>query len=357
MSASSSKQNSAALRAAASEAAAGARLHATIADVFLPEESRLDERTRLQLKNTLDGVVGAVEADVRRHAARLLAERGAVRKAEMLLDERPGVFARLMRSGLLRDAELMEELIGRVRYDLIADALPVSLERPEAASLLVRLGEVPDSVIATAATALLVQENCHADAREGRGAPGSELPAELHHRLVWWVAAALRESGDTDPDIDRAIGEAALRSLAAHDESERVEAVAARLAAAIDPLPGEVPALLAEAIGDRRLSLFIAVLARALDMDGDAARALVIEPNGERLWPALRAAGLERDAIARIALALAEADPQRDIERFAYELDDIAAIDPATARAELAPLSLPRSFRAAIRALARSGRE
>jgi len=330
------------------------RLEETITDFFLPDDSRLDERARLLLGSVLGSIVGAVEADVRRHAARLLSGRGADRKADALLAARTDVLARLSAAGLLRDSELMEELLGRVRAELLADALPVAIDMPDAPSLLVRLTALPDTVVAAAATALLVQENRRGNLVEHKHAVGAELPAELHHRLVWWVAAAIREGVAADADTDRAIGEAAQRSLAAHDESERVEAVAVRLAAAIDPLPDEVPVLMVEAIGDRRLSLFIAVLARALDIDFDAARALVIEPRGERLWPALRAVGLDRPSIARIALSLADADPRRDIEQFADQLDGIAAIAAEAARAALAPLSLPRSFRSAIRALARS---
>jgi hypothetical protein len=325
-----------------------------ITDFFLPDEARLDERTRLLLASLLDAVVGTVETDIRRHAARLLSGRGAMRKAEALLADDARALTRLMSAGLLRDAELMEELLGRVRADLLAEALPVAVDVPDRPSLLVRLAALPDTVVAAAAAALLAQENRRAEGA-GEGEVGAELPAELHHRLVWWVAAAIRERSEADPDTDRAIGEAAHLNLSAHDESERVEVAAVRLAAAIDPLPGEVAVLLAEAIGDRRLPLFVAVLARALDMEFEATRAIVIDPGGERLWLALRAVGLDRTAIARIALALADADPRRDIERFADRLDDIAAIDAADARAALAPLSLPRSFRAAIRALARRG--
>lgn len=345
------EQNDAAMRPVLS---ADPRLEAAIIDFFLADDGRLDERSRLLLSAVLGGIVAAIDAEVRRHAARLLSGRGAVRKAERLLANDTDVLARLTASGVLRDAELMEELIGRVRADLLAEALPVSVEQPGRPSLLVRLGELPDSVVAAAATALAREESRRADAGEQASASGGDLPAELHHRLVWWVAAAIRESAEPDPDIDRAIGEAAQRSLAAHDESERVEAVAVRLAAAIDPLPEEVPALLVEALGDRRLSLFTAVLARGIQVDFDAARALILDSAGEHLWPALRAVGLECAAIARIALSLAEADPRRDIERFADRLDQIAAIDGDAARAALAPLSLPRSFRAAIRALAGS---
>ncbi|MCP5979030.1 hypothetical protein NL364_31520, partial [Klebsiella pneumoniae] len=76
----------------------------------------------------------------------------------------------------------------------------------------------------------------------------------------------------------------------------------------------------------RRLILFIAILGRAVDLDFTGARAIVLEPEGDRLWLALRAAALDRPTIARIALALADADPRRDIDIFAEELDAIAAV-------------------------------
>ena len=126
-----------------------------------------------------------------------------------------------------------------------------------------------------------------------------------------------------------------------------------RLAAAIDARADEVGDLLVEALGDRRLVLFIAVLGRAADLDFEGARAIVLEPEGDRLWLALRAAGLDRPTIARIALSLADADPRRDIESFADDLDAIAAVPVEAARSALAPLTLHHDLRLAIDALAR----
>ena len=152
------------------------------------------------------------------------------------------------------------------------------------------------------------------------------------------------------------IVEAAQRSLAAHDEGERPEALAVRLAIAIDARADELATLLIGALGDRSLNLFVALLGRAVDLDYDGARAIVLEPEGDRLWLALRAAGLDRATIARIALALADADRRRDIERFADDLDDIAAMPVSTARSALAPLTLHHDLRLAIDALAREER-
>lgn len=197
---------------------------------------------------------------------------------------------------------------------------------------------------------------------EGGALAGTDLPAELHHKLVWLVAAALRErhaamAGDAIDTLDRALSEAAHRSLAAHDEGDRVEAAAMRLAAAIDAQPRELPEMLNEALGDRRVALFTALIAHALGLRHEIARELVFDPAGDRLWLALRAIDLPRTAIARIGYALSEADPRRDLESFADALDAIMGIAPDTARAALAPLRLDADYRSAMLALERgSGR-
>lgn len=340
--------DAAADRAAHARALADARLLGAMDDFFLPDDARLDEQTRIMLARVLNATIGRIETELRRQAARLLAARGGAAAAEALLKGEGGA-ERLTRAGLLRDEALMEALIAKVRHDLVAAGLPpgsrvaeIDAEEP---SLLVRLAAVPDQVVASAAQALLVAES----------RDPIVLAAELQHRLVWWVAAAIRLP-QPDGDTDRAIAEAALRSLSSHDEGAGGDAIAIRLAVAIDARPDELAPLLLEALGDRRLSLFIAVLAHAIGLDFAQAQALVLEPEGERLWLALRAARLERPVIARIALTLSDADPRRDIEAFAEELDRIAAVEPGEARLALAPETLDADFRAAIRALARSGR-
>ena len=327
---------------------ADARLDAAFTDVMLPDEARLDDRMRVALRTMLNGLVGGVEAETRRHAARLLAGRGRTDMAEAMLAGGETVLPILADTGLLRDPELMEEVIARTRGELIAEALPVAVGETNRPSLLVRLAEMPDTVVATAAQALLA-----ADSR--RGLACAVLPAEIQHRMVWWVAAAIRSSLPPNPDSDHALGEAARRCLAAHDEGGR-EAVADRLVVALDPLPGEIPGLLVEALGDRRLTLMVALLARALSIDADVVRSLVIEPDDDRLWVAMRAAGLSREQIAQVALSLSDADPRRDIEAFADRLDSFAAMTQAAAVAAVAPLSLPRELRLASRALARGRR-
>ncbi|SFP64364.1 DUF2336 domain-containing protein [Sphingomonas rubra] len=339
-------------RAARADARADRDLAAAATDFLLPDEARLNDRTRHGMAALVRGTIDAVETAVRHHAARLLAERGATERAEALLRGRTDVTARLLRGGLLRDPDMMAELLARVRQDGLAAALPPAPAVADQPSLVVRLAAAPDAVVARAAAALLVADNRRRDAAERAAESGGELPAELHHRLVWWVAAAIRDPHDHGTDL--AIAEAALRAVAAHDEDERADAVAMRLAAAIAPNPRELPDLLVEALADRRVGLFTALVAHAAGLPHEAVRAVTLEPGGDRLWLALRAIALDRATIARIALALAEADPTRDIDAFADQLDAIMAVDPVAARAALLPLTLHADYRAAIRALARS---
>lgn len=343
-------------RAVAADARAHARLKAAIDDIFLPADARLDDRTRAAIDTTFAALVAAIEGELREHGARLLRARDDETLAATLGEPVGIVAARLWQAGLPRDPDFMRELIARVRLDLLAELLPdaavaVTTDGADRPSLLPRLAEHADRVVAASATAVLVADNRRRSAdRGGR----TDLPAELHHKLVWWVAAALREplAGQRDvARLDRALAEAAQRNLGAQDEGERLEAVTMRLAAALDPAPQELPDLLIEALGDRRVALFVALLARALKVPFDAAREIVLDPAGERLWLACRALDLSREVIARIGLSLADGDGHRDLERFADELDQIAAIAVDTAQAAVAPLKLHPDYRAALDAL------
>jgi len=322
--------------AAAALSRADRGLAQAIDDFFIDDDARLDDRTRATLAVTLAVMVAAVEGDLRHRAARSLA---AAAEGAPVLD-------RLIAAGTLRDPAMMRELVDRTRLDLLADRLTnTAPDDPGAASLLARLTASADTHVAATARAAMAAEGRRRAFLDTGRLSDTELPAELHHRLVWWVAAALHEQL-ADKDAGRVLADAALRALGGHDESDRIEGAATRLAAAIDPLPGELPALLTHALGDRSVALFVALLAFALRIDFAIARQLVVT-GGDPLWLALRAIDLDRVTIAKIGLALSN-----DVEAFADQIDVIMSVDPAEARVTLAPLALPADFRAATAALA-----
>jgi hypothetical protein len=344
-------------RGAADDVCADRRVLAAINDFFVDDVARLDDRVRAALGELLAGLTGAIEAELRQHAGRLLMGRDEPELASQLVRDLPRVYDILSRAGLLRDDELMRELLARVRQEILGDALaPIAPDDPDTPSFVARLVNHSDGIVAAAATALLAADARRRATIEPGSAPRGDLPAELHHRLVWWTAAAIRGAMPPSPALDRALTEAALRSLAAHDEGDRLEAVAMRLAAALGPQPHELPGFLIDSLGDRRVALFIALLAHSLGLSYGLARDVVLDPVADRLWLVLRAVALDRAAIAAIGLALCEADPRHDVERFADQLESIMAVTPDHARAALASLSLHPDFREALLVLAKAQR-
>ncbi|MBX9815358.1 MAG: hypothetical protein A4S12_11550 [Proteobacteria bacterium SG_bin5] len=345
-------------RGASDDVSADRRLAAAVDDLGVPDAWRLSDRARALVHETFAGQCGLIEQELRHAASRLLAERGAPEPALLLERRGPSVYPTLSAAGLLAERELMREMIGRARQAVLADTLvPPAPEGGDRPSLIVRLVEHPRAAVSNLASALMVAE---AKRRDGLAKPRhSDLPAECHHRLVWAAAAVLRTelapcAGGDQAAIDAALTDAALRALASHDEGERLEAVAMRLAVALGAPTSELGALLVEAFGDRRVALAIALLAQALGLDYDSVRDMVLDPVPDRFWLALRAAGLERPAIARIGLVLADSEPSRDLEAFADQLPAILAVPVADARAALAPLALHPDFRASLVQLARA---
>lgn len=324
------------VRVARAVAQDASRIDAAIQDFFLGEDDRLDDRVRVRMAALLAGAVEGIEEAILAYAAR---QTGTALSA--------GVHDRLVASGLLRDHDLGQHLIGQSRLSLMAEALAAGVPQSERSDLLVRLCSVRDGVVASAASALLAAIN---RARSGGADP---LPAAVHARLVWWVAAALHERSH---DGARALVEGATRSLDAHDEAATVRALAHRLILAIDARPEEVGGLLIEALADARPVLFVAALAHAARLAVDDALTITLDPPGERLWVVLRALDLDRATIARIGLLLCEGDSRRDVEGFAEQLDAIMAVDPAAADEAVGLLRLPADFRDAQRALVRSAR-
>jgi len=332
-------------RAAAAARHVDRRLAEAIDDFFLPDDSRLDDRMRAALAATLTAMVTVVERDLRQRAVAHLS--GADPALIQRIENGASVLDRLVGSGLLRDFDLMRELIARTRQDLLVDLLPaLPPDEVGSASLLARLAGSADAWVAEAALTMMAAESRRRGLIDSNRLERTELPAELHHRLVWWVAAAIREQLGPS-SADRMIVGAALRALADHDEGDRLESAAMRLAVTIDPQPTELATVLRHALGDRRVALVIALLGHALGIDYATMRQIVLD-GGEQLWLALRGAGLDRATVARIGLSLCEADPRHDVEALADQLEAISAVTPDEARGVLAPLRLHPDFRAAM---------
>ena len=337
-------------RAAAAASRAEVRLAGVIDDYFRSEEDRLDDRTRTATAAMLRATVQTIAQDLSARASDHLGDHlGRFCTTTPPRDVGAAALVHRLRvSGLLRDRALMAELFAQVRQDHLSAAL-LARGAAGATPWLHDLAGSPDRALAGAARAYLDAESLR---RSGRVA---DLPDMLRERLIWWVAAALRErwavAAPSRTAVDRAITKAAQRSMSAQNDQDRFDVAADRLAAALGRAPAALPDHLIRALEEGHLLLFITLLSQALALDDREVRALVFDVHGEGLWLALRAADLDRVAIARIGLLLADADPRRDIETLADMLDAIAQVAPDEAMDSLALLALPAEFRSAVRAL------
>ena len=338
---------------AAAERAGHRRLRAAAEHFHLPEDARIDDRTAAQIDAVMRMTVTGIDAMVRDHAIRLLTARGQAALAQGLRAA-GSPFDRVVRAGLFRDPVLFGELFARVRLDAIAHGLPVMIDGAgEGPTMVARLAQSSDRLVAAAAVAVLAAQSRRGSMVEGIPAT-VELARPLLARLAWWVAAALRDMAGAGADIallDAALAESVRRAIDTQGELVPLEVAAMRLAQAIEPQGDDVAPLLAEAIGDGRLVLFTALVARASGLAFERVRDLVIDPDGARLWVVLRALAVDRATIARIGFALAESEPARDIEGFADRIDIIMDVTPDAARVALAPMALDTEYHAAMLAL------
>ncbi|MDF2494430.1 hypothetical protein [Sphingomonas sp.] len=334
-------------RAAMADRAAGGHLAATIDDLFLPDEQRLDDRSRARLGALLRSTIEATGAAIH---TRWCSERGVPR--DVVFDPAK-VLERLVVSGVLRDPELIDELLGRARQDLLGEALRANRPPGAQAALLSQLAESDDQATAAAAQAYRLAEH---RSRQCETSPGEMLPPALNRRVTWYVAAALRPdlSGEASA-TDRSVADAAEHHLRSCETAVGLDARAADLGRLIDHDPDATAVLLAAAIEDGAVALFVALLANRTGISQRDIRALTLDRAGERLWLALRSLDIDRPGLARIGYALGEADPRRDLETFASALDTIVAVPASVAHAAIAHLALPADYQAALRLI--DGRE
>ena len=332
-------EGAALLRAAARQRAVAA------ADLFLPESLRLTDWQRATVRFLLEKLIRAVEDELRSSLAVTFAAEEALHAA---LSSAYVAIAQPILEGsrALTDAELVSVLFRRAeehRFHRSAEAQP---------AVLAQLVRDPDQALAGAAMAVLIATSRRFDRFQEPVMARTELGAELQHRLVWTVAAALRryiveQHGIAPETADEAVASAAAAMLSAYDEGETLEARAIRLAHRLHAANRLADLLLVRVSEEGNLPLLIAALAARKGLGYSAAWEILSAP-GERGAPLLlKAAGLGRQEAASILLRLGAAAPQDD-EALAAQIDlfDVTTFEEAQLGLRL--WSHDAAYRAAI---------
>ncbi len=299
-------------------ASARARVAAALADLALPEGLRLTDRQRNLVASLLAALVRSIEDELRAALADAFPEPAREPLRAAFTSAHVEIALPILRAqSAIPDAALMSALLRRAEEHRLHRAAGA-----ENALLLDLTGD-PDEALAGGAMALLIAQGGRVDAFQEPLIPLAELPAELAHRLVWTIGAALRlyavERHGVDPAAaDAAVAAAARALLAGLDEGEGIVVRCLRLVRRLRDTGRLDDDFVARALGEGSLPLFLAAVAARAELDPASAWELVSDPSGRGAALLLRAAGIGRGAAAGILLALAadEGDMPRRLDLF-----------------------------------------
>ena len=332
-------------------AAARERFCTAATDLLLPQQARLSEWQRLTAASLLAKLVGSIEDSLRAGLANRFEDNEALHAA-LSSAHVPIALPLLERAGALSDPELGNLLVRRVEEHRFFRDNPVAPED----ELLLELLRANNDAVASEAMAVLLARSRRFDQFQEPVIGQAELPAEFQHRLVWLIAAALRQymirHHRVQPGAaDAAIGDAAAALLGDYDEGTGLEACCMRLARLLHHGGTMDDALLERILTEGFLPLFVAALAVRCALDYGAAWEVLSDPRGHGPALLLRAGRTSRERTASILLVLngrgrlfsgAEGDAA------AAQLAFFDAVDEAGARAVLRLWQIDPGYRAAI---------
>jgi uncharacterized protein (DUF2336 family) len=331
-------------------AAARERFAVAATDLLLPDQARLTEWQRLTAAALLTRLVRGLEDEMRVRLA-ILFERHEALHAALSSAHVPIALPILERAQVLRDSELSNVLVRRVEEHRYWKAHAPGQGGED---LLFALVGDADEEVAAEAMELIIARSRRFDRFQEPAMGQVELPAELQHKLVWMVAAALRHyivQHHQVAAVDAAIEETASALIGNYDEGATLEARAVRLARRLHAAGRIDGDLLARSLAEGMLPFFIAGVSALCALEHAAAWEVLADPRGRGPALLLRAAGLGRDAAAAILLLLnsrghlvsgAEGDAT------AEQLELFDTVDEAAARDVLRLWQAHPAYRASV---------
>ena len=330
-------------------AAARERFAVAARDLLLPEQARLTEWQRLTAAGLLSRLVRSIEDDLRTRLAPRFEAHEALHAA-LSSAHVPIALPILERAQVLRDAELTTILVRRVEEHRFWKSKGTS----ESEELLFELVRDADDLVAAEAMELVIARSRRFDRFQEPCMARVELPAELQHRLVWIVAAALRQyivQQHNVGAVDGPVEEAAAEIIAGYDEGESFEALALRLCQRLRRDGRLDGAALARIIGDGMLPFFIAALAVLCGLDQAAAWEVLSDPRGRGPALLLRAAGVNREEAAAILFAFNARGPHfagAEGDEAAEQLELYDSVDQPSAKEVLRLWQAHPAYRASV---------
>lgn len=321
-----------------------------LTDLFLGDEGLFSAHERQLLFDILSSLVREVEVVVRRDLVERLADSPDV-PHDLIVDlanlDIEIAQPLLLRSNLLADPDLIEIVRRRSQDHRLAVAVRKSLSM-DVSDALIETGDGdtieqllrnPDAKISMQAFRYLVAESRSIDRLQQPLLSRHDLPPALAHRMFWWVSTTLRSfiverfSGDDD-QVDTLINEVVDAAGQARPPSS-LDAEADRLVERLDMLNELTQRFLVQALRSKRLTVFVAGMARLARIDSRTMRRVIFDRAGEPLAIACRAVNFDRQTFATLFLLTHHGNEGISPDRFERALEFYDAITFARARVTL----------------------
>lgn len=301
-----------------------------IIDLFDNQSSVLNERQRAQMYGILETVINDIEVSVRQAVAGRLALMDDVPRnlvSQLANDEINVAFPILSKSGLLRDADLIEVIKFRTEEHMLAitmrkfvsehvsDAIVETGREPVIISLL----KNANARISTNTMEYLVEQSRRVDSFQEPILSRDELAPHLAKKMFLWVSAALRQHIISQFNLDKSTVDELLEQATAEEIAAAGQTQKKKVAELADALREEglvTVEMLTTALREGEVPLFVALFAQVSKLREHLIQRLVFEQGGEGLAIACRGIGMSEKEFLELYeyCHLAKAGTKEEVE-------------------------------------------
>lgn len=277
-----------------------------IIDLFDNQSNVLSERQRAQMYGILQSIINDIESCVRQAVAGRLALMDDVPRnlvTKLANDEINVAFPILSKSGLLRDAELIEVIKLRTEEHMLAITMRKGISE-NVADAIVETGREPviisllkneNARISTNTMEYLVEQSRRVDSFQEPILSREDLSPLLAKKMFLWVSAALRQHiisafNLDNATVDELLEQATTEEIAASGRSQKKKV--SELADALREEGLVTVEMLTTALREGEVPLFVALFAQVSKLREHLIQRLVFESGGEGLAIACRGIGM-----------------------------------------------------------------
>ncbi|MCF8466794.1 MAG: DUF2336 domain-containing protein [Sneathiella sp.] len=292
------------------------QLFNNISDLFLHEEERLSEQEHALVISILTKLLSEIETTLRQNLAEELAGLDAVPHGLITLlanDEIDVARPILFKSHLLAEPDLIEIIQNRSKEHLLAIAERDDLNAT-LTDLLINYGdedvvsnliENGDAKISRASMEFLVEESKRIDRFQEPLIARHDIPADLAHKMFWWVSAALRRHILENFEIDELELNEKIAAAAKTEYRYDVPAKSSHADKLISELAKRnelTERFLVQALRSKQIRLFLTGLAELSGLDYLKISRFIYDPNAEALIVVLKALEFSRNSFSAVYL-------------------------------------------------------